>query len=163
MVPQLCSTFVYITLAIGLIKADPDYQNYCADEGMEEIEFNNNPVHKLIKKSAKNVSHINFLKKCLKAGVAPNGLNINKKRYHADLTDELEKLDIDITKLELVRLNIEENKIKKEIVDEEDRQVVGMNNEDENRFRKLLLAHKSIYFSQQLSKRNKVKNKKFKV
>ena len=57
MVPQLCSTFVYIALAIGMIKADQDYHNYCADEGMEEIEFNNNPVQKLIKKSAKK-NHI---------------------------------------------------------------------------------------------------------
>jgi hypothetical protein len=47
---------VYIILAIGLIKADPDYQNYCADEGMEEIEFNKNPIYKSIKKSAKNRS-----------------------------------------------------------------------------------------------------------
>ena len=33
MVSKMCITFVHILLSIGLIKTDPDIQNFCADEG----------------------------------------------------------------------------------------------------------------------------------
>ena len=68
---------------------------------------------KIIKKKVKNVAHVSFLKICIKSGIVPKSLRINKNRYHSDLLKEINHLNIALKKSELSRQKCEGKRIKK--------------------------------------------------
>ena len=129
---------------------------------MEDMNgFETNAIYKIVKKYVKNMAHVRFLKRCLLAGFTPKGIMINRNRYHVDLTPEIEKMDIALAKAEIGRLEVEINREKNQILEEESKQTETMDDREKEEYKKRLRKQIKGFQSRYISTLNRMKNKKF--